>query len=365
MLYFVYPELALGYLLFAFLSTLGVLQLVAVRYGLTGLAILGYSKRRALGYALGALLIVGSALWYFASQWAKILTPGPAGSELALLFVIAAACALITALAVATLRKPVRRATLVEGHAEDGQPVTLGRTTGRLYMGASPAQPLPAISLVPGPDSLGQESLAALARHIVSQGMVALLLTPEQDSYTYPEILAMLPAATSWLAKHPEVDTQRIGALGYDLGGDLVIRAASTAKELKAVAAVAPILGESPAGLELLREMPYPMALRWARNQKRANLQNELNAAECAPKIAPRPLLLLYGAGDALVVSTSTGSDDGVPSLVPALETGTHLQSGETMNSITLRVIQDAGHLNLLDRPETVHAIVQWFQEHL
>jgi len=232
-------------------------------------------------------------------------------------------------------------------------------------MGASPAQPLPAISLVPGPDSLGQESLAALARYIVGQGMVALLLTPDQESYTYPEILAILPAATSWLAKHPEVDTQRIGALGYDLGGDLVIRAASTAKELKAVAAVAPILGESPVSLELLREMPYPMAWRWARNQKRANLQNELNAAEFAPKIAPRPLLLLYGAEDGLVISAFTDSNDGARSLAPAQEAVPRRQSGEAMDSMTLRVVQDAGHLNLLDQPETVHAIVQWFQEHL
>jgi pimeloyl-ACP methyl ester carboxylesterase len=256
---------------------------------------------------------------------------------------------------------------------EDGQPVTLSRTTGRLYIRASPAKPLPAISLVPGPDSLGQESLAALAGHIVREGMVALLLTPEQQSYSYPEVLAILPEATSWLAKHPEVDTERIGALGYDLGGDLVIRAASTAKELKAVAALAPILGEAPVGLDLMGEMPYPMALRWARNRKRANLQTQLNAAEYADKIAPRPLLLVYGADDRLVVSVSTDSDGGVHPL-PAQEAKSRQQSGEAKSrqqsgqptdSITLRVIPDVGHLNLLDQPETAHAIVQWFREHL
>jgi dienelactone hydrolase len=207
--------------------------------------------------------------------------------------------------------------------------------------------------------------LAALARYIVGHGMVALLLTPEQESYTYPEILAMLPAATSWLAKHPEVDTQRIGALGYDLGGDLAIRAASTAKELKAVAAVAPILGESPVGLELLREMPYPMALHWARNHRRASLQNELNAAEYAPKIAPRPLLLLYGAEDGLVVRTLAEANADTRSVAPAEEAEPRPQSVEAADSITVRVIPDAGHLNLLDQPETVHAIVRWFQEHL
>jgi dienelactone hydrolase len=357
MLYFVYPELALGYLLFAFLAALGVLQLVAARYGLAGLALIDYSGRRALGYALSTLMVLGSAVGFFASQWAKILTPGPAGSELALLSATGSASAVAAALAVAALRQPERSGTTTGSDDQAGREVSFGRTPARVYVPTGVKGPFPAIVLVPGLDALGQGSLATLARRIAGEGTVALLLTPEPDSYTYPEVLATLPATASWLGQHPEVDPQRLGALGYDLGGDLVIRAASTDPQFTAVAALAAILGEVPVGLELLREMTYLEALRWARNQKRASLQRDLNALDHAPKIAPRPFLLLCGSEDALVLSAFR----------TAANTPQSLPEGLTAagDSLSCRVIQGAGHLDLLDHPETVQAVLRWFQEHL
>jgi len=100
-LYFVYQELALGYLALSFLTALGVLQWVAASYHLAGLGLLDYSEHRTSGYVLGIVLIAGSALWFFVTQWTRIFTPGPAGSELTLLFAAGAAFALIATLAVA------------------------------------------------------------------------------------------------------------------------------------------------------------------------------------------------------------------------------------------------------------------------
>ncbi len=355
MLYFVYTELALGYLFFSFVSALGILQFVAARYRLAGLALLDYSERRTWGYALGTLFVLGSGMWFFASQWPRILTPGPAGAELGLLFGVAAVCALAATLVLAALRQRTRQVAATQMPDDSDQTVAIGRATGRLYVPANPTAPMPALCLVPGPDGFDQASWNTLARQIVEQGMVVLLVIPERESYTYPEILATLPAATSLLSKRPEVDPERIGALGHDLGGDLVIRAASADKQLKTVVALAPILDQSALGVDLMSEMPYPQALRWACNRQRAKLQNELNALEYAAKIAPRPLLLLYGTEDRMVPHA-------LPEEGPAEDSLLHPLN---QDSITLQVVPGAGHLNLLDHPVTLHAVFQWFGEHL
>jgi len=347
-LYFVYKELALGYLLFSFLSALGVLQWVAARYRLAGLALLDYSERRTWGYALGTLLIAGSAVWFFSSQWERILTPGPAGSELSLLFGIGAACALAVTFTVATFPQRLHRDAPQQGGDNGSQTVAIGRTTGRLYLPSDPTAPMPAICLVPGLGAGDRESMETLAHHLVQNRLVALVINPDEELYSYPETLAVLPAATSLLSKRPEVDPERLGALGYDLGGDLVIRAASAHKQLKAVAALAPILVDTPVDLDLMSEMPYAQALRWARDRKRANLRMELNALEYRASIAPRPFLLLYGAEDRLV------------NKAPIAEWGTQHE-----NWVTHEVIQGAGHLNLVDHPMTLQIVTRWFKEHL
>jgi hypothetical protein len=346
-LYFVYKELALGYLLFSFLSALGVLQWVAARYRLVGLAFLDYSERRVWGYALGTLLVAGSATWFFASQWPRILTPGPAGSELALLFGSGAVCALVLTLALAEWLQHLHTGASFPDKDDAGQTVAVGRASGRLYSPSSPTAPMPGICLVPGLE-VGEKSIYEMARYLVQERVVALVIDPGEELYSYPDMLAILPAAISLLSKRPDVDPQRLGALGYDLGGDLVIRAASAGKEVKAVAALAPVLEDVPAGLDLMGEMPYAQAVRWARHRKRANLRAELNALECVPKIAPRPLLLLYGADDRLVARVPTEEWD-----------------AQGQSWVTHHVVQGAGHLNLLEVPMTLQTVALWFKEHL
>ena len=355
MLYFVDAELALGYVLFSFLSALGIVQIAAARYDLSGLAVFDYSKRRARGYALGILLVVASTAVFFGSQWMLVLTPGPAGSELAFLFAGSAACAIGVSLVVAAARHRAQSHTTAASDEDGGEAVAAGSATGRLYVPATPTSPMPAVCLVPGPDPQCHQAMVELARQFVRSQIVALLITPKPGLYTYPEALAVLPAAAGLLRKRPDVDPQRIGALGYDLGGDLVIRAASGDKQLSVVAALAPVLQEPKIGMDLLREMAFPEAWRWARDRERDRLRSSLNALEYAQRIVPRPLLLLYGAEDRLASSRITAEETQEASLPPSL----------LQDSTTLLILPDIGHLDLMDHSSTRQAVELWFREHL
>lgn len=345
MLYFVSTELSLYYSLFAFLSAVGVLQAVAARYHLDGLALLDYAEHPRRGYLLGALLVLIGASIYFGTQWAMIFTPGPAGAELTILFGIAALIALLVTLALAQIIQS-RRARRKEAPLSAGQPVTLGPARGWLYVPTDSTTPLSAVCLLPactgGNRSARCPSLAALVRHLLEQRIVVLWVQPDAAVYTYPAVLAVVPAAVGVLTKMPQVDPQRIGVLGHDVGGDLAIRAGSVDRQIKAVVALAPMLIETPVSLDLLREMPYLQALRWARDRCRIALRSDLRALEYGVKIAPRPLLLVYG------------SEDRMSTQPPVAGWGAQITA-----------IHGAGHLSVVDHPLTLQAVPQWFKEYL
>jgi hypothetical protein len=349
MLYFVYRELALGYLWFAFLCALAALQVVAVRYKLNGLALLDYKERHWLGYVLGGALVMLGAASYFVSQWERIFTPGPAGSELALLFAAGALLALLLSLLVSTLRLGLgRRRHRIDPGSSQAQHVALGRATGELYVPPEPTDPMPAVCLIPGLGLANGDAMHSLARHLVTQRIVALVINPGAELYSYPETLATLPAATAYLTKRPEVDPNRLGAAGYDMGGDLVVRAAGAHEQLRAVAALAPVLREVAPGLGLLREMSYLEAWRWIRDERRTRLVTQLSALDHGSKIAPRPLLLLYGTDDQLAARTSPRDWD------------------ERDNAwITHQIVRSAAHLDLLNHPSTLNTVARWFRERL
>jgi len=346
LLYFVSAELALGYWLFAFLAALGTLQCIAARYRLRGLALLDYAGRPALGYAVGTILGLVGTLAFFVTQWEPIFAPGPAGSELAVLFATSAAAALAVALTTAAITQRLGRsfpAVLDDG----GQEIRASHSAGRLYKPPAQATPVPAICLVPGLPA-SEAPMMELGRRLAEAGLVALVLHRDEESYTYPAVLAVLPAALAALKEHPEVDAERMGVVGDDLAADLVIRAASTGKEIRAVAAVAPILTPVPAGLDLLREMSFFRAMRWARDQKRATLCRELNAMEYGARIPPRPFLLLYGGEDRLVGD-------------PALSTW----QAQQPNTVEMRFVPGVGHFGLLSHAPATEALITWLKEHM
>jgi dienelactone hydrolase len=409
-LYFVSAELALGYWLFAFLSALGALQWVATRYQLGGLAFLDCSIGRVRGYVLAVLLAAGGAAGFFISQWPAIFAPGPAGSELAVLFATSAISALVVTLTLAPLLERWRAGAAPGPGGDGGQRVAIGHAAGQLYMPSDATTLAPAVCLLPacpvgveravpteaanpaenaGRSSASGErgassqflplrgrgsiraqpagtaearSMAILARRLAAEGVVALVVYPDEHSYAYPAMLAILPAAVAVLKERPEVDPNRIGALGEDLGADLVIRAASTSKEIKAVVALAPILTGVPTGLGLLHEMSYWRAMHWARDHTRAMLGKELNASAYGARIPPRPFLLVYGEEDRLVGETPlaewepTSSGPGRESISPS--------DGRESTS-QLQVIPGLGHLNLAAHPAVMQVVSQWFKEHL
>ncbi len=350
MLYFVSAKLSLSYLLFAFVSALGVLQWVAARHRLDGVALLDYSRHASQGYALGALLVLLGAVTFFLGQWPLIFRPGPAGAELTLLFAVSALCALSVTFVMASLVQPRRASTRQAKGAplgpDDGQVVTVGPAAARLYTPSHAAAPMPAVCLLPGlllPSSYaGTRSLQGLRRELLAQGFIVLVIEPSAEAYAYPGVLAIVPAGRALLSKLSSVDPQRVGAAGHDLGGDLVIRSASADAQIKAVVALAPLLGEPPKGLDLLREMPYLQALRWTHARGRAALRGQLTAVEYGVKIQPRALLVVYGTEDRLVTRVSLD--------------GWGAQRA---------VVQGAAHLDLPEEPAALRTAVQWFKEHL
>lgn len=345
-------ELAIGYWLFAFLSAVGALQWVAARYHLAGLALFDVRRHRRHGYLLAIALVLGGTAFFFLWQWGPIFAPGPAGSELAVLFGTSGLAALVLTLTgsalLSHLRYPgVRQEVLTS----TGPLVEVGHARGR-WIEPSPdgppephqgKAPRPALCLLPA-DKESEVVLAALGRRLAEQGRVSLLIHPEPSAYSFPAALAILPAAVSLLAKRPDVDPNRIAALGDGAGADLALRSASTAKDVRAVVAVAPILREPPVGLGLMHELTFPQAIRWARDRGRAELVRWLEAGTYAAKLPPRPALVLFGSEDRLADR----------SLLITQDTG-----------VELRTVAGLGHRYLAGHPDVISIINDWLKEHL
>ena len=96
------PEFALDYFVLVFLSVLGALLFVTAYYRFYGLMLFS----RLVALVLGALLISGALIWFFASEYRNVpdTAAGLDGNEQTLLFVGGAALAIIFLLLVSSLR---------------------------------------------------------------------------------------------------------------------------------------------------------------------------------------------------------------------------------------------------------------------
>ncbi len=330
-----FPEqITIGFLLslFAYGAMLGASQIVAARHRLVGLSLLGVRNPHH-SYLLGSTLLLLAYGWFFGTRGYEIFSPGPASSEFAFFLGLAFLAVLSTALLIPNLTH--RPAVLKVSPSQ--VPLEPGR--GTLYLPEGQA-PRPAICALPGLGE-GTRSLQPWATHLAERGFVVLVL--ELSTLEYPDLLALIPSGVAYLAAHSKVDPQRIGVLGVDLGADLAIRAASGDEQLRAVAALSPILETTNPGLHILAEMPYLQGVRWARATKR--LVSRLASLEHLPQ--DRPCLLLCGGEDRLAPR------------FPCIRHPEAASEGQQM------IIGGEKRFSLPRSPAAISLTADWFQERL
>jgi len=350
---FISVHLATNYFLLAFVTTVGALQFVAARHRLIGLSFIEVARKHIWGYLLAGALIVGAFAWFFAAT-PEVFVPGLAGSELAILFGAAGICALTFTLLVSSIlqggQRRERSDLKAEGHLRY-QPVSLQLLRGTLYLpDGDTGEPRAAICALP---SSSERALSPhpLVANLIQEGFTVLAIDwDSEEEIRYPAILGLLPSAVAYLTRRDEVNPERIGVLGIDLGGDLVIRSAATDPQIRAVLALAPFLNQANTrpGLGILKEMPYLEAIRWSSFRKRGKLVAELAPLDSIGKPGSRPLLLIYG------------DQDGV---IPAEKARATL--GEEVAQEKLKSMPGEGHLSLPRSLTTSALAVRWFKENL
>ncbi|NLS79023.1 MAG: alpha/beta hydrolase [Chloroflexi bacterium] len=369
MLNWMIVHLARAYLVMVILAQIGALQIVAARRGWLGLSIVNYRRRPVVGYILGAAMILGAYIWFFASH-PEIWTPGPAGAELTTLFTVGSAISLLATLLLAEGRRLLvgllrRRRGLRSGDAqlaaipfhlkrasrdaESLSTVTFGDFSGALLAPERSEEPRPAVVLVPGLYATG-EAVQWVVEGLQDLGFWVLVAHLRRRDLTYPEVLAVLPTAVSFLAGRPQVDPQRIGAVGFGIGANIVLRSASTDPRVKALAAIGPLVSQESVapGLNLLHEMTYLQVLRWATFRARGELVAQLAALEYARKLKNTPALLIWGERDRLV------SQADLSAVQAAAERG-----------IEVRRIEGETHFGLYRGRAAVALTTKWFRERL
>jgi uncharacterized protein len=143
-----------------------------------------------------------------------------------------------------------------------------------------------------------QTLLFDLRAHGGSGGTVSTLGYRESDD---------VGAALAYLRSRSDVDNERIGILGFSLGGVTAIRAAAQYPELRAVVAESAFRSPADTITPILQALtgraPFPFAdavLFWV-NQETGVDVYAVRPIEDITRLAPRPLLLIQGEQDTVV----------------------------------------------------------------
>jgi dienelactone hydrolase len=342
---FVSGYLALSYLAFAALGVAGILQALAAWHPYVGLALLDYRQSSLWKRAVGPGLIVLAYAWFFGTR-REILTPGPAGAELTLLFGGAVLLALVGTLAGASLLQPYQRQQAKA--AAEGEIVRLEHgQQGMLYLGVDRRARLPGVCLVPDP-GLPETGWQAVAGRLAQAGIAVLVPAWPIGRQRFPDALSLVPLAMDYLSRHPRVDAERLAVGGIGLGADLALRAASGDRQIRAVVALGPLLAErySVPGLGLLREMTYPQAMAWGLGGRRRRLVRDLDAVAAVTQMRHQAALVLYGSRDALV---PPGQAQAL--LAPA--------------GVPVRTVPGETHASLAAAERSAEMVSQWLTEKL
>jgi hypothetical protein len=322
-----------SYTALAFVTTVGVLQICALRGGLDGLAWPIGLRRRYVGYFL-ATLLVGV---FFGGMFLRPLIEPPSPPLVAACIAIAVVLAMVCAILGAGLRLRWKRRR-ERFPPSLGKPVELGPLRAILYQPEEKG-PVPGICLLPDPTA-PDDDLTALVQSLVWGGIAVLLFDwrsiAEADRLTLQGLMAV---GISYLARWPEIDEKRVGLVGVGLGGDLALRTAAMDPGVAAVLAIEPVLSPRRPwpGLEALGTLSWFEARRRTRRWKQSSLVKGLDALTAIPSIAPREVAVIVGcAGESEVVDKAEIiRTDGACSLMPASHT------------------------------KAVELATEWFQEHL
>lgn len=299
MLHFFPPGMLQRYLLFTFVAVLGVLQLIAARYHWAGFSLSGRQRWR-WGYALGAVLLGGAYLWFFGAVQALIFRPGLAGAELFTVFALSTLLATAVTLGLVSV---LHQRTVIQPDP-NGERVEFDPGQGTLRRSGDASRG-PAIIVVSDlPD--GDFPVARLSDHLADQSAVVVNIDLGADGpVEYPEVLARLPAACSYLQSRSDVDGRGIVLIGVGIGGDLALRAAATDSTVGSVTAIDPVLDPQSTGLDLLRRSTFWQAMRWGGLRRR--LAETLAAPERLLQLENRPTLLVFRVNPVAVGDIAAG----------------------------------------------------------
>ncbi len=158
-----------------------------------------------------------------------------------------------------------------------------------------PSRNRAAILLFPG------ASRAEEARTLIGHGYGALLLDPRGQGASDGDTVRWagdqdLLAGAAWLQRRPEVDAERIGAIGFSIGGEMLLRAAAESDSIHAV--VSEGAGESVGETDVsgaTRVLVNPsQAVMTAATTVFSNHMPPPPIVERIGVISPRPVLLIY-----------------------------------------------------------------------
>ena len=306
-----------GYVLMATTACIGMLQLVAARGGYAGLSL--FASEHKSGSFIGSGLTVGALLAYVLVA-PEILTPGPAGSEVAAMF---AGCALL-ALFVTVLGSDQRlKRAQSRQTGKTGEPMVLGSLPCFLHRSIpSPidsrepwSDGAPILVLIPDPTDLVYaprdliESLCSTGIAVVA--MDRGTVSDSEAPLLCQQLLGHLSAALAELALLPGIDHERVGLLGLGLGGDAALSAAAVNPRIRCAVAVSPVIslkedlaGVIP-GLLWLREISYLQAWRLRRLWPALKKATADRLGLPARQIAPENTAILYAVDHLMTTRNS------------------------------------------------------------
>ncbi len=358
-----------------FLITLGVGQIISAVQGWRAASLVGAS--RATGFGVGALLMVGGAL-FLPQNWTALvwtLVTGP----------LALAVLLVGGAYIAPPPHPNRLFDPVQPTHAGCRAVQI--PDGDYLMPGWLLHPLPelaqtgtAVCIVPGAGDHKSSFKWRLVTALLAEGLTVLTIDPpghgdyRQRPLTYPDCLSAVPAAIEFLRRQPGVE--RVGVAGISLGGALAIgslvepavagKGACSQVEALVVLETPVSLnynralvfrelwaaGRAPV-LSLLREISFQQIIQSWRSggyrspHRTGELIELLSPVQHIARIENIPILLVYSDRD--------------PIAPPAAAVAMRRAAPQS----DLLTSQTASHVTLTLQPEINGSVARWLRQHL